>query len=730
MASEATRPVQTAPERGADASSSGAALQHSPWRTRSGLSRGLVALERFLANAGFDRGPWLAVAFGAGICAWFALDNAFQWLSFLALCMAVICLAFGFMSESGRFPFIRQSLLALSLLLAAGCLVVWSKSVLVGAPAIERPMVERFTARILEREEEPARERVRLILAAQLPERATPVRVRVNLPLDLDEPVLDEGAEIRLRARLMPPAPPMLPGGYDFSRTAWFSGLSATGSVLEPVELVTPGETTGSLDSLQARLSRHVRTNLHGSAGGIAAALASGHRGGIAEPDAEAMRDSGLAHLLSISGLHVSAVIAATYLIVIRLLAFWPWLALRVRLPILAAGAAALAGIGYTLLTGAQVPTVRSCVGAVLVLLALALGREALSLRILSVAAFFVLLLWPESIVGPSFQMSFAAVMALIALNSSAAVRKFLAPREESVVRRVSRYAGMLLLTGLLIEIVLMPIGLYHFHRAGIYGALANVVAIPLTTMVVMPLIALALVLDLAGLGTPAWWLVGQAINAMLGVAHWVSSSPGAVTVMPAMGTGRFALFLAGGLWLALWHGKIRFLGLVPAVIGTIALMTMRPPDILISGDGRHVGVTGEIEGTLLVLRDTRSSFVRDNLTELAGMDGELRELSNWPRARCSRDFCVLQLRRGGQDWQILIARSRDIVPERELAAACDRADIVIADRWLPHSCRPRRLKADRRMLSRTGGLAIDLTDFEVTSVAQQQGRHGWWRGR
>src|SRR5690606_27391441 len=208
-----------------------------------------------------------------------------------------------------------------------------------------------------------------------------------------------------------------------------------------------------------------------------------------------------------ISGLHVSAVIAAAYLLAVKLLALWPWLALRVRLPLVAAGVAALAGVAYTLLTGAEVPTVRSCVGAVLVLIALALGREPLSLRMVAVGAIFVLLLWPEALVGPSFQMSFAAVIAIVALHGAAPVRAFLAPREEGWPVWIARRVAMLLMTGVVIEIALMPIVLFHFHRAGLYGALANVVAIPLVTFVSMPLIALALLLDVVGGGAPVWWL-------------------------------------------------------------------------------------------------------------------------------------------------------------------------------------------------------------------------------
>jgi len=528
----------------------------------------------------------------------------------------------------------------------------------------------------------------------------------------------------------MPPAPPMLPEGYNFARTAWFEGLAATGSVLGHVEIEQASDKGGDTAQIQARLSQHVRTHVGAAAGAIAATLASGDRGAIPEADAQAMRDSGLAHLLSISGLHVSAVIAIAYVLAIRLLAFWPWLALRVRLPIMASAIGASAGLGYTMLTGAQVPTVRSCVAALLVLGALALGREALSTRMLAVAAFVVLMLWPESIVGPSFQMSFAAVLAIIALNTSEPVKRFLGPRDEGWFTRGGRYLLMLFVTGLVIELALMPIALFHFHRAGIYGAFANVIAIPLTTIVVMPLIGLALAFDLVGLGAPAWWLVERAISALLSLAHFISSREGAVTTLPSIGEWRFGLFVGGGIWMALWNSRIRYLGLMAAGAGAISLAALDPPDILVSGDGRQIGIPADDGASLFVLRDTRSDYVRDNFTELAGMRGRFRTFAEWEGARCTPDFCSVKVTRGTKDWHILVARSHDRVPERALAAACDKSDIVIADRWLPRSCRPRWLKADRDYLSQTGGLAIDLERQKITSVADTQGEHGWWRGR
>ena len=719
-----------------------------PWQTGprlssagNGAGRWLDGAERFLAEAGFDRAPWLAVVFVGGIMTWFALPQLWQWCAAMAggVALALGALAVwppGSAADETRAS-LRQAVVACSLIFVLGIAVVWARSEIVGAPPIERPMVSLLQGHVLEREDQPAEHRIRLTLAVRDAQSGIARKVRINVPLAaFDETGLPrglaEGATVRLRARLMPPASPMLPGSYDFARAAWFKGLSATGTMVGPLEVVKPAPDADGLARLQRALAGHVRSQVAGSPGTIAAAFASGDRGSIAEADEIAMRDAGLTHLLSISGLHVSALIAAAYFLTIRLLALWPGLALRVRLPVVAAAVGALAGVGYTLLTGAEVPTVRSCVAALLVLGALALGRDPLSLRMVAVAAGFVLLLWPESAIGPSFQMSFAAVLAIIAVSTSGPARAFLAPRDEPWWARGGRRVVMLFATGVVIELALMPIVLFHFHRAGVYGAIANVIAIPLVTFVSMPLIALGLLLDLVGLGAPAWWLVERSLALLLGIAHFTAGQAGAVTLMPQISWLAIGLFVAGGLWLGLWRGRVRFAGLLPVGLASLMVAMTPIPDVLIASDGRQVGITGRApDGSprLLVLRDSRSRYTRDNLMELASVTADPVPLDQWEGARCSSAFCTLAIRRAERDWVLLLGRGRDQVEERALAAACAEADIIVSERFLPRSCRPRWLKADRRFLLQSGGLAIVLDEERITSVGDTQGDHGWWRG-
>ena len=732
MASKAATNRDLSSGQGGDIPPHDAALQQFTWRSRASLSSFADTLEKFLDAAGFDRGPWLAVSLAVGIALWFALDNRWEWLSLIALALGSGLLALVALSPYGRHPHLRQAIIAVAFALAAGCGLVWAKSALVGTPPIARPTVAALIGTVLERYDEPAEGKLRLQLAVREPRTDRPIRVSLTVPAADERPDLAEGAVVRLRARLMPPMPPRLPGGRDSAREAWFSGLAANGSALGPVEVVTPAlgwQDGGWHGWAWARhaLSAHVRGRVPGSAGGIAATLVSGNRGGIAFADQQAMRDAGLTHLLAISGLHVSAVVAGAYFLAFRLLALWPWLALRVRVPVMATLAGALAGVSYTLLTGMHLPTVRACTGALLVLAAMLLGRQPHSLRLLAAAAVAVMLLWPEEVIGPSFQMSFGSVIAIIALHGAAPAHAFLAHRAEPWWRRVGRHLAMLLLSGMVIDLALMPVALFHFHRAGVFGSLANLIAIPLVTFVAMPAIAAGLVLDIVGAGAPAWWVVGRSLELLLAVTHWIVARPGAVSLLPTMSGGTYALFVGGMVWLGLWRGRVRLLGLIPPMLATVSLAGIHPPDMLITGDGRNIGIAGG-NGDLLVLRMGRSAYTREMFLELTGLTGKVAPLESWPGAHCNRDFCAVELSRGGRIWRVLVARNEAMVSYAAMARACASVDIVVAERKLYGPCAPALLKADKALLMRTGGLALDLTGGRITSVEDSEGEHPWWR--
>lgn len=661
---------------------------------------------------------WIPVMLGAGIVAWFVLPDASRWGAVMlgGLAVAAAGLALGGGGRGARCVAVA------GLLVALGCALVWWRAERVAAPVLARPAIVAFQGKVQRVERLPARDMVRLRIAPDAGAGLPPM-VRVNLE-SKDVPAgLTRGAVVKLRARLMPPAPPAVPGAYDFERVAWFDGLGASGRGFAPVEIVTPGE---AKSGLRERLTAHVQSQIDGSAGGIAAALVTGDRGAISEEDGEALRRSGLAHLLSVSGLHVTAVVGATMLLVLRLLALSPALALRWPLPVVAAGAAGVVAVGYTLLTGAEVPTVRSCIAALMVLAAMMLGREAITLRLVAFGALVVLLLWPEALIGPSFQMSFAAVTAIVALHESRRVRGWFERREEGWGWRLARGVGSLLLTGLVVEVALTPIALFHFHKSGVYGALANIVAIPLTTFVIMPLEAAALFFDLAGLGAPFWWLAGKALGLLLWIAHAAAGAPGALAMLPGMPGGAYALMVTGGLWFALWKTRVRLAGVVPVVAGAVWALATPMPDLLVTGDGRHLALRMP-GGEIAILRDRAGDYVRDMMAENGGVDAELPALAEQRDARCSPDLCLIDVQRDGRRWRIAATRSGYLVPWREMIAVCRSVDIVVSDRRLPPGCAPKWLKLDRAMLAKTGGVAITLgVTPDVRTVRRAGARHPW----
>lgn len=701
-------------------------MNAAPSMTIARLQTGSLSLisrcEAWLESERDQIGLWLPVALGVGIAAWFGLRSQESWIAVILAGCAIACggVAIGVGRRSG------YCLLVGGLTVALGCALIWWRAEAVAAPRLNRSLVSTFEATVARIEPQPARMQSRLLLKP-VHVRAAPLPSLVRVTIKDKDMVagLAAGDLIRIRARLVPPPEAPVPGSYDFSRTAWFLGLGATGSAIGPLLRLSVPQERGS--GIRARLANHVRNRLEGSAGGIAAAFASGDRGGIAAEDEEAMRNSGLTHLLSISGLHITAVVGATMFLALRLLSLSPSLALRWPLPLIAAGAGAVAGIAYTALTGAEVPTIRSCIAALLVLVGIAMGREAMTLRLVATGALVILLIWPESLVGASFQLSFAAITVIVALHDNRYIRKFAVRRDERFWRRLLRGLGSLLLTGIAVELALAPIALFHFHKSGLYGALANIVAIPLTTFVTMPLEALALLLDLVGLGAPLWYLTGLSLELLLWLARTTAALPGAVAAISQIPLPAFALIVGGGLWLLLWQQRTRRIGLAAIAVGILIVVISPPPDLLITGDGRHMVVV-DSSGTPLVLRARAGDYIRDVLAERIGTIGEFADMDASAHARCGPDFCSLHLNDGLREWHIAATRSDYQLPWRNLIQTCRSVDIIVSSRKLPQDCTARWLTADRALLQTTGGLAISLRHKTIVTARMSPDDHPWRR--
>jgi competence protein ComEC len=687
----------------------------SYWKAR--FSAAVEGLEQLLEEERAQLPPWFVVGFGTGIAAWFALGSQVQWKLFLCIAAAATVIGFGLgRGRAGR------SLGWFALAVTLGCALVWVRAGWVAEPRLERALITDLSGKVESVDHLAARDKVRLLVRPD--DRRLPPNVRISIDEDKFPRGIAPGSEIQVRTRLAPPPPMALPGTYDFARDAWFNGIGAVGKAMGPVTVTRPAAPQG-LDRVRENLRTLITARLPSSSAGIAIALVTGDQNAVDQDDADAMRRSGLTHLLSVSGLHIAAVVAFAMFLTLRLLALSETLALRLNLVLVAAAVAAAAGIGYTLLTGMQVPTVRSCVAALLILAGIALGRDALSIRLIATGALVVLVFRPEALAGPSFQMSFAAVTSIVALHSTGWARRLLQRREEGMIARIFRALLGIVATGLAVEIALMPLALYHFHRSGLYGVGANIIAIPLTTFVIMPLEAAALAFEPLGLATPFWWLCGLSIDTLLGLAHWVSSSRGAVALLPSMPAWAFAAMVSGGVWLCLWTRRWRMLGLVPVAVGALGAALAPAPDLLITGDGRHLAVIDR--GVPYILRDRAGDYVQKLLAEASGYDSDPEPLDGQPNSDCSRDACVALLRHGSAEWRLLATRSAYRIDWVAITSACAASDIAVSDRRLPRGCRPRWLRLDAEALDRTGGLAIYLGKRPwVDSVANRVGAHPW----
>lgn len=696
-------------------------------RGRAGLARHSIGMLGELAIADRERWPlWLPVGFGTGIACYFALpvEPAAGWGAALAGLAALAALA---MRQRPAALLVAFLLMAVSLGFAAAQL----RASLVAAPVIansERPW--RIEGRLADLRGDPQGRRLLLkdLRIEGLPPERTPAVVRVTWRGEASRQAgmaLRIGERVRLRAVLRPPAGPAAPGAFDYARAAWFERLGGVGFALSAPETVPhlaegePGLADGFVEALaRARESveRQVQAALPGPEGAVAVALFTGDAGGIAPAIIEAMRDSGLQHLLSISGLHMALVAGVVFFAVRLLLAAVEPLALAWPVKKLAAIAAFLAIFAYLLLTGGPVPTQRSFLMLAVALGAILVDRQPLSMRLVAWAALVVLLLQPESLLSASFQMSFAAVVALIACHEALGQRFMLWRSGAGWTGRGLLFVGGLALTSLVAGMATAPYAAFHFNRFGFYGLFANLIAVPLTSFVVMPAAVLAALLMPFGLAWPALWLMGQGVEGVLAVARFFAALPGAVGLVPAQPLGLLLLLTLSGLWLCLWRRRWRHGGWfgIAAALLLAALPGPPPPDVLIDAEGRLLAGRAA-DGRLLLPAGAGKGHVAESWLRRAGQDApgfDARVLA------CDRDGCLY--RRDG--WSVLLAKER-----RAALEDCGSIDVLVGARG-PRRCQPPRLAIDRDGLSRSGAQALWLRAdaIHVETARQYRGERPW----
>ncbi len=670
---------------------------------------------------------WLPVLFAGGIIAYFALTNEPAARVAVALLVGAIGLAL-----AARHAPLGLCLGGAALAFASGFAAAKLRTEMVSAPVLAQQLRYAELTGFIEthelRDKGRARVALRVLTLDDLKPESRPYRVRVTLPAK-EIATLEIGEAVALHATLQPPPEPIEPGGFDFGRQAWFARLGGTGyatSKIEPAAAPPPPwdlVAWGAVDALRAKVNARIRAALPGETGEIAAALITGERGGISEEVTQSMRNSGLAHILSISGLHMVIMAGTVFWLVRALLALIPALALRYPIKKWAAAAALAAAGFYLALSGAAVPTVRSWIMMSIVLVAVMLDRPALTMRNVALAALAILVVAPESLFDPSFEMSFAAVIALVALFEWLSARSREGLGDISPLWRTLRKGGAMIsgaaITTLVAGTAIAPFAIYHFHRMTHYGLIANLIAAPLVSLLIMPMAVLSLIAMPFGL--EAWPLraMGLGIELMVNAGEWVASWPGAVTILPAISGSGLVLIVLGGLWVCLWRTRARTLGLVIAAFGIALAPGTERPDILIEREGATAALRSE-RGNLVFPPATAASYSVDNWLLADGDDRDAAAASTDEGVfRCDSQGCIGTVK--GK--VVALIRHEGAVEED-----CRTADVVIAPFTVGQRCRAARVIVDRRVLRAQGAHALYVEGLSIRTetVAAARGHRPW----
>ncbi len=665
---------------------------------------------------------WLPVFLGLGIGIYFSLPR--EPAPLLGVLLTAAALGLGYAARKNQFLVLAA--------FALGAVAIGMAAAQWRTHSLDHPVLARkhgpamISGRITRLETFPNGIRVSLdqpVIAGLRPDLA-PRRVRVRLRGS--QPTLAPGDWIEMRAVLSPPSAPASPGAFDFQRRAYFQELGAVGFAYGRARLVAPASGGGgwreAIEKLRLAISLRVRTAIGGPAGAVAAALMTGNRAAIPEPVMSAFRDSGLAHLLAISGLHIGLIAGILFFGLRALLALMPPVALRFPIKKWAAAAAILGAFAYALIAGATVPTQRAFLMIGLVLLAVMLDRQGLSMRLVAWAASVILLVKPESLLGASFQMSFAAVVALIAGYEFYSQHRARRVGPRPWWRRPPAFLAGVALTTLIASSATAPFAIYHFNRFAVFALAANLIAVPMTSLLIMPAAVMAFFLMPFGLDHLALAPMGWGVEGVLWVAGTVSGWPGSVVLLPAAPTFGLVLVAGGGLWLCLWRLRWRLLGLGVIALGMAAFSLGQKPDILVDGKGRLFAVRGA-DGAYLLSSRRRARFNGKIWLRRVGQGAEATPA--WPKKAsggplvCDNLGCIY--RRNG--YQVAL-----ITDPLALIDDCRRADLVISAVPVRVPCRSAQRVIDRFDLWREGAHAIwlDRAGIRVESVAQTRGERPW----
>ena len=472
------------------------------------------------------------------------------------------------------------------------------------------------------------------------------------------EKTFQVGECVELAAKVMPPYPTTMVGGYQFDRKTFFDKINGTGYSLSRVFVIPCGKSqiTGEsvIEKIRNKIVKRIESVLPQDEAGIASALIAGVRNGISQRVTNNYRDSGLAHFLSISGLHMSMLAGFMFLLVRYVVVLMPSLALRYDSKKIAAVFAVVMSFVYLLISGYSVPTQRAFLMTLIFLIGVMISRRSISMRTISWAALCVLMVSPVALITPSFQMSFAAVVALIAFYESCRSYVQIKVRDKNIFKIVLVYLFGIVVSDFIASIATLPYSIYHFNRVAVYTSLGNLLAGPIIGLWIMPFVLISMLLMPLGLDYVPLKILGYGIHWVNEITAYVSALPHAgVPVMSMPMWGLIAITL-GGLWLCLWQRKWRHFGWIGIMIGSLSLCLTQTPDVLIDNTGKAIAVKDKADN-MVVLPSRGKMFIKNIWLEKTSSpkltDKEKKELSkiwqgreedkSWLDLSCDKTSCV-----------------------------------------------------------------------------------------
>ena len=687
-----------------------------PSRALTGVRR--PSLARALDVEWDERRPflWLPVAAIAGVLLYLAADREpVLWLP-LVLAGPAAGLAWG---TRGRPLASALSLGALALV--AGFVSAELRARAVATPMLDRVRIVKIAGRVDEVDVRPSGARFVLTVTDPGDLKPAPRRVRLTARRADD---LAAGASVSVTARLLPPSGAVLPGGYSFARDAYFSGIGAVGSVLGRVRIAPdpapPGwraRASASVDRARNDLAARVNEVAGGGdTGAIAAAMVTGKRDLLSAGGREIIRQAGIFHIVTIAGVQMTLVAGLIFGLARRLLALSPTLALTKPIKAWAAAAAILGAVAYDIGTGSRVGTQRAFFMTLVMLGAVIAGRRALTMRNLAFAALAVVAIEPEQVAGASFQLSFAAVAALIAVQEARLRRLPDDPLAEPAPRTAPvppwryrlRHAGVkvlhLLTATVFATAATAPFMAAEFHELSPYVFVGNPLTLAMIEFFAVPGALLGTLLYPLGLDAPVWHWVGFGIRTVMAVAQMLAEAPHSTVHLRAFAPWALPCFALAFLSLVIWRTALLRLTALPLLaLGLAGALSGSVPDMIVAPTGGAVAIRA-LDGRLGMVGKP-GGFTAEQWLRA---DGDPRDADDpkgvrlaLPDARCDKLACVAPLPGGG-----FLSLVTD---PSAFAEDCRRASIIVTSLAAPRVC-PAATVIDRISLAETGALALTRT--------------------